>query len=174
MVTLDVPPLRARKEDIPLLADAFLKLHLAKLSQSNPSSAGSGIYKSLKLARETSDALLRYDWPGNVRELKNSLERAVIFASGAEIQSADLPSEITGERQAHARAAKSSDSVALTETDFRDAKRKFEILYITRQLEMHNWNVSRTAAAIGLHRQSLQEKLRELGITRPGRAAAVE
>ncbi|HXQ98417.1 MAG TPA: helix-turn-helix domain-containing protein, partial [Candidatus Limnocylindrales bacterium] len=58
--------------------------------------------------------------------------------------------------------------------DFRDAKRKFEIAYITRQLEHNKWNVSRTAAAIGLHRQSLQEKLRELGIRRPGRGSAEE
>ncbi|HEY4837228.1 MAG TPA: helix-turn-helix domain-containing protein, partial [Candidatus Acidoferrales bacterium] len=60
---------------------------------------------------------------------------------------------------------------SLAEPDFRDAKRKFEVAYITRQLERHKWNVSRTAATIGLHRQSLQEKLRELGIRRPGQAA---
>jgi DNA-binding NtrC family response regulator len=55
------------------------------------------------------------------------------------------------------------------ERDFREAKRKFEVAYLTRQLTAHRWNVSRTAATIGLHRQSLQEKLRELGIRRPGR-----
>jgi two-component system nitrogen regulation response regulator NtrX len=174
VVTLDVPPLRARKEDIPMLADAFLGLHSAKLAQSSGTSGVPDSRKSMKLARETNDALLRYDWPGNVRELKNSLERALIFANGTEVLPADLPPEITGEHLPAVYGAKSTDSSALTESDFRDAKRKFEILYITRQLERHNWNVSRTAAAIGLHRQSLQEKLRELGITRPGRAAAVE
>jgi len=55
------------------------------------------------------------------------------------------------------------------ERDFREAKRKFEMAYLTKQLADHRWNVSRTAATIGLHRQSLQEKLRELGIRRPGR-----
>ena len=55
------------------------------------------------------------------------------------------------------------------ERDFREAKRKFEVAYLIRQLAEHRWNVSRTAATIGLHRQSLQEKLRELGIRRPGR-----
>jgi DNA-binding NtrC family response regulator len=54
------------------------------------------------------------------------------------------------------------------EADFREAKRKFEIAYLLRQLGAHRWNISRTAATIGLHRQSLQEKLRELGIRRPG------
>ena len=57
----------------------------------------------------------------------------------------------------------------MNERDFREAKRKFETAWITKELVSHRWNVSRTAATIGLHRQSLQEKLRELGIRRPGR-----
>jgi DNA-binding NtrC family response regulator len=57
----------------------------------------------------------------------------------------------------------------LGETDFHEAKRKFEIAYLKRKLEEHRWNVSQTAAEIGLQRQSLQEKLRELGIQRPGK-----
>jgi DNA-binding NtrC family response regulator len=57
----------------------------------------------------------------------------------------------------------------LAEADFREAKRKFEIAYLKRKLEEHKWNVSKTAAEVGLHRQSLQEKLRELGIQRPGK-----
>ncbi|HYA97753.1 MAG TPA: helix-turn-helix domain-containing protein, partial [Methylomirabilota bacterium] len=64
------------------------------------------------------------------------------------------------------------NEAGLTEADFREAKRKFEIAYLTRQLKERRWNVSRTAAAIGLHRQSLQEKLRELGIRRPGHEPA--
>ena len=56
----------------------------------------------------------------------------------------------------------------MQEADFRDAKRKFEIAYLQKQLLAHRWNISRTAATIGLHRQSLQERLRELGIRRPG------
>ena len=59
----------------------------------------------------------------------------------------------------------------MSERDFREAKRKFEVAWITKELVSHRWNVSRTAATIGLHRQSLQEKLRELGIRRPGREA---
>ena len=57
----------------------------------------------------------------------------------------------------------------LAEADFREAKRKSEIAYLKRKLEEHRWNVSKTAAEVGLHRQSLQEKLRELGIQRPGK-----
>ena len=64
--------------------------------------------------------------------------------------------------------------MGLKEKDFREAKRKFEIAYLTKQLVDHQWNVSRTAATIGLHRQSLQEKLRELNVRRPGREPVEE
>lgn len=163
VVTLEVPPLRARKEDIPLLAAAFVKLH------------GSKADRVAGLGREAMDAIQRYDWPGNVRELKNVLERSMIFARSEEIQTADLPQEITSGAGGQSRPSTTrGEELPLSEPDFRDAKRKFEIAYITRQLEHNKWNVSRTAAAIGLHRQSLQEKLRELGVRRPGRASAEE
>ncbi len=161
VVTLEVPPLRARKEDIPLLAEAFLKLHGSRAGQMK------------RLSREALAAIGRYDWPGNVRELKNALERSVIFARSDEITEADLPDEIMWNTPGPARAGRpAGDKRPLSEPDFREAKRKFEVAYITRQLERQKWNVSRTAAAIGLHRQSLQEKLRELGIHRPGHAFA--
>jgi DNA-binding NtrC family response regulator len=108
-----------------------------------------------------------------VRELKNALEGSLVFARGDEIAREDLPVEITSGTGgvAHRGRAGGEDN-SLSEPDFRDAKRKFEVAYIIRQLERHKWNVSRTAATIGLHRQSLQEKLRELGIHRPGRVPA--
>jgi len=115
---------------------------------------------------------MRHDWPGNVRELKNALERSLVFARGEEITREDLPAEITNGAGGVTRLGRAGlEDESLSEPDFRDAKRKFEVAYITRQLERHKWNVSRTAATIGLHRQSLQEKLRELGIRRPGRVA---
>ena len=158
VVTLEVPPLRARKEDIPLLADAFLKLHDAREG------------KTKRLSREALAALGRYDWPGNVRELKNALERSVIFARGEEITEPDFPGEIMGNAPGPTHTGRAAgNDMPLSDPDFREAKRKFEVAYIRRQLEQHKWNVSHTAASIGLHRQSLQEKMRELGIHRPGR-----
>jgi two-component system nitrogen regulation response regulator NtrX len=157
VVTVDLPPLRAHKEDIPLLAEAFLQLHGARLG------------RSMKLAREAVTALERYDWPGNVRELKNALERAMVVGRGEEIGVADLPGEVARGESLVTKRGGEPNGAGLNETDFREAKRKFEIAYITGRLEQNHWNVSRTAAAIGLHRQSLQEKLRELGIRRPGR-----
>jgi len=157
VVTIELPPLRAHKEDIALLAGGFLQLHGARLG------------RTARLKREAMTAIEKYDWPGNVRELKNALERSVVLSRGDEISVEDLPGEVVrGEAISHKHCGEEMDN-GIGERDFREAKRKFEVAYLTRQLAQHRWNVSRTAATIGLHRQSLQEKLRELGIRRPGR-----
>jgi DNA-binding NtrC family response regulator len=157
VVTIELPPLRAHKQDIPVLAESFLQMHTARLG------------RTARLTRETISAIERYDWPGNVRELKNALERSLVLCRGEEIGVADLPDEVaSGEAIVQKRSINGRDN-GLAEKDFREAKRKFEVAYLTKQLADHRWNVSRTAATIGLHRQSLQEKLRELGIRRPGR-----
>src|SRR5882724_1531927 len=157
VVTIDLPPLRMHKEDIALLAETFLQLHGARLG------------RTARLRREALAAIEKYDWPGNVRELKNALERSVVMSCGEEIGVEDLPAEVVhGGALAQAENNGGPDH-GIGERDFREAKRKFEVAYLTKQLSEHRWNVSRTAATIGLHRQSLQEKLRELGIRRPGR-----
>ena len=157
VVTIELPPLRAHKADLPVLAESFLQMHAARLG------------RAARLTREASAAIERYDWPGNVRELKNALERSLVLCRGEEIGVADLPEEVAhGEALVRKGSADGHDN-GLREKDFREAKRKFEVAYLTKQLADHRWNVSRTAATIGLHRQSLQEKLRELGIRRPGR-----
>ena len=155
VVTIEMPPLRAHKEDIPLLAETFLHMH------------GSRLGRTARLTREAMAAVERYDWPGNIRELKNALERSLVLSHGDEIGVQDLPQEVA--RGEAVVVKPSSNGHGFSEKDFREAKRKFEIAYLTKQLSDHRWNVSRTAATIGLHRQSLQEKLRELGIRRPGR-----
>jgi len=101
--------------------------------------------------------------------LKNALERSLVLCRGDEIGVGDLPDEVAnGDVVSHKPISNGHDH-GLGEKDFREAKRKFEVAYLLKQLADHRWNVSRTAATIGLHRQSLQEKLRELGIRRPGR-----
>jgi DNA-binding NtrC family response regulator len=157
VVSVDLPPLRAHKQDLPVLADSFLQMHAARLG------------RAARLTREAMAAIERYDWPGNVRELKNALERSLVLCRGEEIGVADLPDEVArGESLVQKHSANGRDD-GLSEKNFREAKRKFEVAYLMKQLGDHRWNVSRTAATIGLHRQSLQEKLRELGIRRPGR-----
>jgi DNA-binding NtrC family response regulator len=160
VVTLELPPLRAHKEDLAILVDAFL----AQLGTRHKHRAHA--------APEAMSLLRRYDWPGNVRELRNALERTLVLCDGDEITAADLPQEIREYRGAASAASatkKPGDDSFLGEADFREAKRQFEIVYLRRKLEEHHWNVSQTAAEVGLHRQSLQEKLRELGIQRPGK-----
>jgi DNA-binding NtrC family response regulator len=157
VVTVELPPLRSHKQDIPLLAESFLQMHAARLGRAR------------RLKREAIGAIERYAWPGNVRELKNALERCLVLCRGEEIDVADLPEEVArGESLLPMHSTATHDN-GLGEKDFREAKRKFEVAYLTKQLVDHRWNVSRTASTIGLHRQSLQEKLRELGIRRPGR-----
>jgi DNA-binding NtrC family response regulator len=160
VVTIDLPPLREHKQDIALLADAILKLHSARLS------------RFASLSKEALAALEKYDWPGNVRELKNALERSLVMCRGAEIAASDLPAEVASGEPLVPRSG--GEDAGMSERDFREAKRKFEFAWITKELAAHRWNVSRTAVTIGLHRQSLQEKLRELGIRRPGREAMEE
>jgi DNA-binding NtrC family response regulator len=156
VVTIELPPLRAHKEDIALLAAAFLDLHAERIG------------RKAQLSRDALRSLERYDWPGNVRELKNALERSMVLARGEEIVPGDLPEEVAS-GESPIKKAEGAGEAGMGETDFREGKRKFEVAFLKRKLEENRWNVSRTAAAIGLHRQSLQEKLRELGIQRPGK-----
>jgi DNA-binding NtrC family response regulator len=157
VVTLELPPLRAHKDDLPLLADAFLE------------QLGTRHSRRARLSQEASEMIRRYEWPGNVRELRNALERALVLSKGDEIAATDLPDEVRENTRPVSAPSDGAGNSFLSESDFREAKRRFEITYLKRKLEEHRWNVSKTAAEIGLHRQSLQEKLRELGIQRPGR-----
>ena len=162
VVTIELPPLRAHKADLPVLVETFLEMHGARFG------------RTARLTREALAAIERYDWPGNVRELKNALERSLVLCRGEEIRVEDLPQEVVSGEAAPHRNLEGTGENGFGEKDFREAKRKFEVAYLTRQLAEHRWNVSRTAATIGLHRQSLQEKLRELGIRRPGRELVEE
>ncbi len=171
VVAIELPPLRAHRADIPVLTEAFLQMHTARL---RGGAGGTSPSSTKRVTREATAALEKYDWPGNVRELKNALERSLVLCRGEEIGVGDLPQEVlSGEAAPHRNSHGASEN-GFSERDFREAKRKFEVAYLTKQLAEHRWNVSRTAATIGLHRQSLQEKLRELGIRRPGREPVEE
>src|SRR5271166_302444 len=156
VVTIELPSLRAHKEDIAALAEAFLQIHGARLG------------RTPRLSKDAVKALERYDWPGNVRELKNAIERSMVLSRGDELTANDLPEEVLHGTPVVPKSGGDGEDLGLQEKDFREAKRKFEVAYLLRQLGVHRWNISRTAATIGLHRQSLQERLRELGIRRPG------
>ncbi len=159
VVTIEIPPLRERREDIPVLAEKFSRAAVERYEL--PARA---------IAQGTLRRLLEYEWPGNVRELKNTIERAVIMAEGEELTAADLPDEITtGLQKDVIRSDSEGDSGGIKvpfTADFREDRREFERRYISRCLEHTNGNVTRAAEILDMHRQSLQHKLRQLGLGR--------
>ena len=158
VVTVDIAPLRERREDIPLLCETFLRL--ASERYELPQRA---------LSQGALKRLVEYNWPGNVRELKNTIDRAVIMAEGDEVVPKDLPDEITAGMSKGSMVEGESELDGLRvpfTADFREDRREFERRYITRCLEHTQGNVTRAAEILDMHRQSLQHKLRQLGLGR--------
>jgi DNA-binding NtrC family response regulator len=152
VVQLELPPLRDRRDDIPALAAHFIA-HFAERHGRDP----------LPLTEPARRALLAYDWPGNVRELRNAIERGLVLADGSEIEAGDLPPAITSS----AAPLRPTDA-AMAGLRFADARERvvesFERSFLAAALERHGGNVSATARALGLHRQSLQKRLKRLGV----------
>ena len=158
VVTVDIAPLRERREDIPLLVETFLRLAAERYEL--PQRA---------LSQAALKRLVEYNWPGNVRELKNTIDRAVIMAEGDEITPKDLPDEITAGMSMGSMVEGESETDGLRipfTADFREDRREFERRYITRCLEHTQGHVPRAAEILDMHRQSLQHKLRQLGLGR--------
>ncbi len=149
-----LPPLRERLEDLPALANRFLDQVTERLERER---------KPLSASAWT--RLSRHSWPGNVRELRNVLERAAALATGSEIEEADL--QLGPDERRPPTPAEDSATSGL-DHPFSEAKRRtverFERRYLAEALRAHEGNVSRTAQAIGMVRQSLQQKLRDLGL----------
>ncbi|HVH07972.1 MAG TPA: sigma-54 dependent transcriptional regulator [Myxococcota bacterium] len=149
VVEIELPPLRERPEDVPALAMRFLE-QLAE-RHGRP---------GRRLAPSALAALSAHAWPGNVRELRNVVERAAVLATGEEVEAADLM--LAGARPGTAPAVDAGDP------GFAEAKRtaidRFERDFLLRALRENDGNISRTAEAIGMVRQSLQQKIRELGL----------
>jgi len=146
VVEIALPPLRERREDLPALAQRIL----AQVAERH----GRG---AKQLTPGALAALVRHAWPGNVRELRNALERAAVLCDGDAIDARDLPLD------AAPSAPPDDPSVTFSEAK-RRAVDEFERAYLLRALRAHDGNVSRTAEAIGMVRQSLQQKMRELGL----------
>ena len=149
VVEIELPSLRDRIEDFAALSDRFLSQVAERLGREKKALG------TAALAR-----LARHSWPGNVRELRNVLERAAVLSAGMEITEDDLQLVPQGDG-----IAKPTPDLELP---FADAKRQtveaFERQYLSDALREHEGNVSRTAGAIGMVRQSLQQKIRELGL----------
>jgi DNA-binding NtrC family response regulator len=153
VVKLELPPLRERSSDIIALAETF----------SRRFSLAYGM-QPLRINRDAAQALLSYNWPGNVRELRNCIERAVVLAEDGDITVKSLPEQtLRKSLPENDVAGKESLSVDFT-SDFKADRRQFEKRYIERCLELSGGNITRAASMLGMHRQSLQHKMRELGL----------
>ncbi len=147
VVDIVIPPLRERKEDIPLLIDFFLKKYTMKHK------------KSVKgLTREARDILVKYDYPGNVRELENIVERATVLTRGDHITSQDLPN------LAEQAAAAGGGSI-------RGTVESIERSMIMEALVNADWVQTKAAAALGLSERMLRYKIKKYGISRSSRSA---
>jgi two-component system NtrC family response regulator len=142
IVQIEIPPLRERKEDIPLLLDFFLK----KFNERHK--------RSIKgFAREARDMLIKHDYPGNVRELENIIERATVLARGEYITREDLSVSNSGEQQ-------------VTDGSMKQVVESMEKRMITEALVSANWVQTKAADAVGISERMLRYKMRKLGIAR--------
>jgi two-component system nitrogen regulation response regulator NtrX len=146
VIPIEVPPLRARTEDIPLLIDHFIRVF----------SADNG--KRVKtLSGEALAYFLAYDWPGNVRELRNMVERLVIMAPRDLIDAEDVPAPL-----------RPKETVGETrERTLREARDNFERAYILAELRANEWNMTRTAERLGIERSHLYRKIKGYSIIPP-------
>ncbi|UQZ91163.1 Fis family transcriptional regulator [Deltaproteobacteria bacterium Smac51] len=159
VVPLRVPPLRERREDIPLLTDTFLSQY------TRDNNLG-----SKRISEAMMDELMERPWPGNVRELKNTVERLAIMTQG-EVIDYD-PSSPSGRRVSIAASPAAAVSAGETAAagdqsymnlPYREARAEFERNYLRHQLEAHDHNITQTAEAIDMDRTSLHKKLKALG-----------
>ncbi len=152
VVPIDVPPLKARREDIPALAKCFAA-QISKISGQPPRTIGD----------DAMAALQTHEWPGNVRELRNVIERILITAPGTAndpIGISQLPVEIGGAPPAEGDRRMGE----VMSRPLREAREIFEHDYLIAQIKRFSGNVSRTAKFIGMERSALYRKLKLLGI----------
>jgi DNA-binding NtrC family response regulator len=146
-ITITLPPLRERPEDISLLAERFL----GQFGGQTPPA----------MTPEALAALRAYPWPGNVRELRNVIERAVLLATGPQIRQQDLPLNAAASNGSTNGAGQSPAAITLAELERR---------HIESVLTHTNWHQGRAATALGISSKTLYRKIREYGFRRPQRA----
>ena len=142
-IAIELPPLRDRVVDIPLLARQFLN----QFGKASPPT----------LTVDALELLCRYPWPGNVRELRNVMERVVLLAQGPHVRASDLPLTLPGV----GGAALSAPELSLAELERR---------HIESVLHNTSWHQGRAASALGISSKTLYRKIREYGFRRPGAA----
>jgi Nif-specific regulatory protein len=143
VVTLEIPPLRQRGDDILQLAEHFLKQFCQQAGRQPP-----------RLAAAARKSLLRYPWPGNVRELRNLMERLAYLTPGDEVDTDEL-----------VFVRSPAPSATPLDLPLAQATRRFQVEYIRRHIEASRGNMTEAAEQLGLHRSNLYRKMRQLGIS---------
>jgi len=140
VISFRMPPLRERKDDIPLLAQHFVHRFAQETNKSID-----------QISREALDEMMLYEWPGNVRELQNAIERAVVVGKGRKIMLHDLPI-LQPERLSSA---------------IRKSLNEVEKLHIIQVLRETEWNISKSAQTLGIDRSTLYNKIKRYNIQKP-------
>jgi len=149
VLSIDVPPLRERREDIPVLIDYFLKKHTKNTSR-----------LITGLTPETKKLMVDYSWPGNVRQLESAIERAILLAENDKITLEDLPTEV---RQDDGPASEGTFKLPAEGINFEDVERNL----ITQAMEQTDFNITKAAKLLGLTFRTLQYRLEKFGIKKP-------
>jgi len=153
--TIHIPPLRERREDIPLLADYFLRKHSHVFGKDHIRG----------FSEDVMELFAGYHWPGNVRELENAVKYAISTCNGRTITIQDLPRDLVEEMRI-IKPEKDSFEEILEIDDLKKARERFERIYILRKLRENSWNISLTAKKLGITRQQLHKKIEKLGLRR--------
>ena len=153
---IDLPPLRERKGDIPLLANHFLKKYAKSVEQQRIQGFAPDVLKKFEKNR----------WNGNIRELEKVVEYATITCRSEYISDADLPSWQFDQTNLNPKNMQNTLEKLIDSKTIKEASQKFERLFLERKFKGNNWNVQLTADEIGLTRQSLHRKMKALGLKR--------
>ncbi|PKK90380.1 MAG: hypothetical protein CVV64_08425 [Candidatus Wallbacteria bacterium HGW-Wallbacteria-1] len=153
VITVKVPPLRDRREDIPMLVGHFLR----EIAENDLREGHSGLPLAVEPAALRS--IMEYSWPGNIRELRNALERAAVLASGNRIVARDLPENLRGRTPSLFMETRSRS------WNYQEAKTKaleeFDRHFIMDALQRNNGNVSRAAGEAGMYRANFYQKMQK-------------
>lgn len=148
VISLKIPPLRERKEDIEQLLLYYFKEYGKKMRKDIPIPTGSIL-----------DIFTSYDWPGNVRELKNTIERIFVFGKDKQpVTESDLKELLLSDNANYSQGG---------EKDIRTVRNDFEKAYLEDMLQTYDWNITHTAEQIGMSRRNLQKKIKALNIKKP-------
>ncbi len=164
VIPIALPPLRERKDDIPLLCQSFLEKF-----------AGAGGTKVLEISPDALACLVGYSWPGNVRELQNVMERVASLASGPRLEAADLPGYLRETVQGQSHGEDKAPAAHAADLPLREARQqwveKFERDYLIELMNRCNGNISRVARKAGVHRMTIYRMLKHYDITLSPRRA---